>query len=246
MFGGNGDKPARIPIAVVDQDAQRALAARRCAPTRLHGAERPPMRRRACGKATRRRRHAGRLRRQARRAFVRRRQAGDRLLYDPSQRPSWRWCGHAHAARDAGGQRRVFGGATAASCATCAAQPIARRRSANALAQTCATCWRVAAQRAWNRAASARRGTAARHAACRSARTPTRSSRPARTDAPYNGYAHSFAGMGVQFILFMGIELGIGMLLERQRGLWKRLRAAPLSRAHAARQPHRRAARSSR
>jgi len=46
----------------------------------------------------------------------------------------------------------------------------------------------------------------------------------------YNGYAHSFAGMGVQFILFMGIDVGIGMLLQRQRGLWKRLRAAPLSR----------------
>ena len=46
----------------------------------------------------------------------------------------------------------------------------------------------------------------------------------------YNGYAHSFAGMGVQFILFMGIDVGIGMLLLRQRGLWKRLRAAPLSR----------------
>jgi ABC-2 type transport system permease protein len=46
----------------------------------------------------------------------------------------------------------------------------------------------------------------------------------------YNGYAHSFAGMGVQFILFMGIDVGIGVLLQRQRGLWKRLRAAPLSR----------------
>jgi len=46
----------------------------------------------------------------------------------------------------------------------------------------------------------------------------------------YNGYAHAFAGMGVQFILFMGIDVGIGMLLMRQRGLWKRLRAAPLSR----------------
>jgi len=47
----------------------------------------------------------------------------------------------------------------------------------------------------------------------------------------YNGYAHSFAGMGVQFILFMGIEVGIGLLLQRQRGLWKRLRAAPISRS---------------
>jgi ABC-2 type transport system permease protein len=48
---------------------------------------------------------------------------------------------------------------------------------------------------------------------------------------PYNGYAHAFAGMGVQFILFMAIEMGVGLLLQRQQGLWKRLRAAPLSRA---------------
>jgi ABC-2 type transport system permease protein len=46
----------------------------------------------------------------------------------------------------------------------------------------------------------------------------------------YNGYAHSFAGMGIQFLLFASIDLGIGILLERQRGLWKRLRSAPLSR----------------
>src|SRR5260370_10709166 len=52
----------------------------------------------------------------------------------------------------------------------------------------------------------------------------------ARQGISYNGYAHSFAGMGVQFILFMGIDVGIGVLLQRQRGLWKRLRAAPLSR----------------
>jgi ABC-2 type transport system permease protein len=49
-------------------------------------------------------------------------------------------------------------------------------------------------------------------------------------DAAYNGYAHAFAGMGVQFILFMGIELGVGLLLMRRMGLWKRLRAAPVSR----------------
>jgi len=46
----------------------------------------------------------------------------------------------------------------------------------------------------------------------------------------YNGYSHSFAGMTVQFLLFLSIELGGTMLLERQRGLWRRLRAAPLSR----------------
>lgn len=47
----------------------------------------------------------------------------------------------------------------------------------------------------------------------------------------YNGYAHSFGGMGIQFILFMGIEAGLSLLLLRQGGLWKRLRAAPVSKA---------------
>ena len=46
----------------------------------------------------------------------------------------------------------------------------------------------------------------------------------------YNGYAHSFAGMGVQFLFFAMIDLGVGILLERERGLWKRLRSAPISR----------------
>lgn len=45
----------------------------------------------------------------------------------------------------------------------------------------------------------------------------------------YNGYAHSFGGMGVQFILFMGLDVGIALLMLRQSGLWQRLRAAPLS-----------------
>jgi ABC-2 type transport system permease protein len=52
----------------------------------------------------------------------------------------------------------------------------------------------------------------------------------ANANAAYNGYAHAFAGMGIQFLLFAAIDLGIGILLERQRGLWKRLRSAPLSR----------------
>jgi ABC-2 type transport system permease protein len=46
----------------------------------------------------------------------------------------------------------------------------------------------------------------------------------------YNSYAHSFAGMSVQFILFMGIDAGVGVLLMRQQGVWRRLRAAPVSR----------------
>jgi len=46
----------------------------------------------------------------------------------------------------------------------------------------------------------------------------------------YNGYAHSFGGMAIQFLLFAMANAGIEMLLERQRGLWKRLRSAPVSR----------------
>jgi ABC-2 type transport system permease protein len=46
----------------------------------------------------------------------------------------------------------------------------------------------------------------------------------------YNGYAHSFGGMGIQFILFMGLDVGVALLMLRQSGLWQRLRAAPLSR----------------
>lgn len=50
-----------------------------------------------------------------------------------------------------------------------------------------------------------------------------------RQNAGYNGFAHSFAGMGIQFMLFTSITLGIEILLERQRGIWKRLRSAPIS-----------------
>ena len=42
--------------------------------------------------------------------------------------------------------------------------------------------------------------------------------------------AHSFSGMAVQFILFGSVEAGVALLLERQRGLWRRLRVAPISR----------------
>jgi ABC-2 type transport system permease protein len=52
----------------------------------------------------------------------------------------------------------------------------------------------------------------------------------ARRNVSYNGYAHAFAGMVVQFVLFLGIDVGVGLLQQRQRGLWKRFRAAPLSR----------------
>jgi ABC-2 type transport system permease protein len=50
-----------------------------------------------------------------------------------------------------------------------------------------------------------------------------------QTGVVYNPYAHSFGGMAIQFILFFGIDVGIGMLLDRQRGLWKRFASSPLS-----------------
>jgi ABC-2 type transport system permease protein len=52
----------------------------------------------------------------------------------------------------------------------------------------------------------------------------------AGSNIAYNGYAHSFGGMAIQFLLFAMANLGVDMLLERQRGLWKRLRSAPVSR----------------
>jgi ABC-2 type transport system permease protein len=52
-----------------------------------------------------------------------------------------------------------------------------------------------------------------------------------RADVPYNSYAHSFAGMSVQFILMMGVDVGIALLAMRRMGLWQRLRAAPLSKS---------------
>jgi ABC-2 type transport system permease protein len=53
----------------------------------------------------------------------------------------------------------------------------------------------------------------------------------AHKDAPYNAYGHSFAGMSVQFILMMGMDAGLVLILQRQGGIWQRLRAAPISRS---------------
>lgn len=41
--------------------------------------------------------------------------------------------------------------------------------------------------------------------------------------------AHAFAGMVVQFVLFSAVEWGVALMNERQKGLWKRLRSAPVS-----------------
>lgn len=47
--------------------------------------------------------------------------------------------------------------------------------------------------------------------------------------AKYNGYAHSFAGMAVQFVLFFAINAGIEVLVSRKLGIWNRLLASPVS-----------------
>ncbi len=47
----------------------------------------------------------------------------------------------------------------------------------------------------------------------------------------YDGWAHAFGGMGVQFVLFMALDAGVALLEQRRRGLWDRVRAAPVSRS---------------
>ena len=56
----------------------------------------------------------------------------------------------------------------------------------------------------------------------------TTSDQPLSSGPKYNGYGHSFAGMSVQFILFMGVDAGIAMLLLRRLGIWQRILAAPI------------------
>ncbi len=43
-----------------------------------------------------------------------------------------------------------------------------------------------------------------------------------------NAYAHSFCGMTIQYLLFWGMDSGLLLLRERRRGLWRRVRVAPV------------------
>jgi ABC-2 type transport system permease protein len=45
---------------------------------------------------------------------------------------------------------------------------------------------------------------------------------------PFNSYSHSFSGMSLQYLLFWGMESGLLFLRERRRGVWRRLRTAPV------------------
>lgn len=46
--------------------------------------------------------------------------------------------------------------------------------------------------------------------------------------AKFNSYSHACCGMTLQYLLFWGMESGLLFLRERQRGVWKRTRAAPV------------------
>lgn len=49
-------------------------------------------------------------------------------------------------------------------------------------------------------------------------------------DLGYDMGAHALAGMGTQFILIGAVDLAVGLLTERERGLLRRLQAAPVTR----------------
>lgn len=51
------------------------------------------------------------------------------------------------------------------------------------------------------------------------------------TNGRFNGYAHSFAGMSLQFVMMSMLDMSVGLLRERESGVFRRLRSTPLSRA---------------
>jgi ABC-2 type transport system permease protein len=52
--------------------------------------------------------------------------------------------------------------------------------------------------------------------------------RPLGQAGHFNAYSHSFCGMTLQYLLFWGMESGLLLLRERSRGVWRRLRTAPV------------------
>ncbi|MCA9514396.1 MAG: ABC transporter permease, partial [Myxococcales bacterium] len=49
-------------------------------------------------------------------------------------------------------------------------------------------------------------------------------------DSGFDYGAHALAGMGIQFILIGAIDSAVGLITDRQRGLLKRIHAAPVAR----------------
>jgi ABC-2 type transport system permease protein len=44
----------------------------------------------------------------------------------------------------------------------------------------------------------------------------------------FNSYSHAFCGMALQYLLFWGMESGLVFARDRRRGVWTRMRAAPV------------------
>jgi ABC-2 type transport system permease protein len=60
--------------------------------------------------------------------------------------------------------------------------------------------------------------------------TVERTAEPAGGALSVNAYSHAFCGMTLQYLLFWGMDSGLLLLRERRQGIWRRLRAAPVSR----------------
>jgi ABC-2 type transport system permease protein len=61
--------------------------------------------------------------------------------------------------------------------------------------------------------------------------TIEREALPAGGALSINAYSHSFCGMTLQYLLFWGMDSGLLFLRERRLGIWRRLRAAPVTRS---------------
>jgi ABC-2 type transport system permease protein len=57
-----------------------------------------------------------------------------------------------------------------------------------------------------------------------------RRAEPAGDALSIHAYSHSYCGMTLQYLLFWGMDSGLLLLRERRQGIWRRLRAAPISR----------------
>jgi ABC-2 type transport system permease protein len=84
--------------------------------------------------------------------------------------------------------------------------------------------------RSWNQRSQGGATPAGRRSGLSMPYTTKEEAVTARKGVQYNSMAHAFAGMSVQFILFMGVDAGMIVLTQRRLGLWRRLQAAPISR----------------
>ncbi len=239
LFGGGGGKPAQIPIGVTDLDrselSARIVAALK-ADTALTVTEPNEADASALVKAGTLRAAitlpAGFGAKAGRALFGGRDKPEVVLAYDPSQSmvlPMVRGLLAQHVMEHV--SQSVFGGETPvmadlrAKALGSSNLPTERRKELAQMFDSIAKVTQSAS--APGASANANANAAGTFSVPFTTREVESSSKP---DARYNSYAHSFAGMGVQFILLMGVDMAVGLLTMRRLGLWKRLRAAPLSR----------------